>query len=92
MFLPSAVADDVGAVACLAASEDGRRAFAGVEDGSVVVVDAATGVVASRVVAFSDKPVLAVDVVTARPPPPTTPSGTLVGGDTLTRSEAPPSR
>ena len=88
VFLPSAVADDVGVVACLAASEDGRRAFAGVEDGSVVVVDAATGVAASRVVAFSDKPVLAVDVVTARPPPPTTPSGTLVGGDTLTSGKA----
>ena len=80
MFLPSAVADDVGAVACLAASEDGRRAFAGVEDGSVVVVDAATGVVASRVVAFSDKPVLAVDVVTARPPPPDDPFWHARGG------------
>ena len=92
VFLPSAVADDVGAVACLAASEDGRRAFAGVEDGSVVVVDAATGVVASRVVAFSDKPVLAVDVVTARPPPPDDPFWHARGGRHADEGEAPPGR
>ena len=85
VFLPSAVADDVGVVACLAASEDGRRAFAGVEDGSVVVVDAATGVAASRVVAFPTNPSSPSTSSPRDPLPPTTPSGTSWGA---TRDEA----